>query len=132
LAAETAAAKTTTVAGLTRARPARRPFTEHVPRERVIVPGPVTCACYGGARLSKLGEDVTETLEVVLRQWKVVQHVREKFSCRSCSLVEERSISSALVRLGIYLWWLPHLRVLTPDAGLAVRRRSPRRTISRR
>ena len=38
-------------------------------------------------RLSKLGEDVTETLEVVPRQWKVIQTVREKFSCRDCESV---------------------------------------------
>ena len=63
LAAETAAAKATTVTGFTRARPARRPFPEHLPRERVVVPGPVACACCGSARLSKLGEDVTESLE---------------------------------------------------------------------
>ena len=55
LAAETAAAKTTLVAGFTRARPARRPFPEHLPRERVVVPGPAECACCGGTRLSKLG-----------------------------------------------------------------------------
>jgi transposase len=30
------------------------------------------------ARLRKLGEDVIETLEVIRRQWKVIQHVREK------------------------------------------------------
>ena len=42
------------------------------------------CPCCGGSRLSKLGEDVTETLEVIPRQWKVIQHVREKFSCRDC------------------------------------------------
>jgi transposase len=28
--------------------------------------------------LRKIGEDVTETLELVPRQWKVIQHVREK------------------------------------------------------
>ena len=89
LAAETAAAKTTTVAGFTRARPARRPFPEHLPRERVVVPGSTTCACCGGTRLSKLGEDVTETLEVVPRQWKVIQHVREKFSCRDCERISQ-------------------------------------------
>ena len=89
LAAETAAAKTTTVAGFTRARPARRPFPEHLPRERVVVPGPVACACCGGPRLSKLGEDVTETLEVVPRTWKVIQHVREKFSCRDCERISQ-------------------------------------------
>ena len=89
LAAEAAAAKTTTVAGFTRARPARRPFPEHLPRERVVVPGPVACACCGGTRLSKLGEDVTETLEVVPRTWKVIQHVREKFSCRDCERISQ-------------------------------------------
>src|ERR1700687_2806417 len=60
LAAEMAAAKTTTVAAFTRRRPSRRPFPDHLPRERVIVPGPVACACCGGARLSKLGEDITD------------------------------------------------------------------------
>ena len=89
LAAETAAAKTTTVAGFTRARPARRPFPEHLPRERVVVPGPAACTCCGGTRLSKLGEDVTETLEVVPRQWKVIQTVREKFSCRDCESINQ-------------------------------------------
>jgi transposase len=50
----------------------------HLPRERVIVPEPVACACCGGARLSRLGEDVTETLEVIPKSWKVIQHVQEK------------------------------------------------------
>jgi transposase len=89
LAAEMAAAKTTTVAAFTRKRPSRQPFPEHLPRERVIVPGPAACACCGGTRLSKLGEDVTETLELVPRQWKVIQHVREKFSCRDCETISQ-------------------------------------------
>jgi hypothetical protein len=53
---ETAAAKTTNVAGVSRKRPSRQPFPEHLPRERVIVPGPTNCLCCGGARLSKPGE----------------------------------------------------------------------------
>jgi len=89
LAAEAAAARTVAVAGFTRVRPARRPFPEHLPRERVVVPGPTTCACCGGTRLSRLGEDVTETLEVVPRTWKVVQNVREKFSCRDCERISQ-------------------------------------------
>ena len=56
IAAEMAVAKTTTVAAFTRKRPARKPFPEHLPRERVIVPGPTTCLCCGGGRLRKLGE----------------------------------------------------------------------------
>jgi transposase len=89
LVAERAAARTTKVAAFTRQRPARKPFPEHLPRERVIVPGPTACPCCGGARLSKLGEDVTETLEVIPRQWKVIQHVREKFSCRDCESINQ-------------------------------------------
>jgi len=40
-------------------------------------------------KLVKLGEDVTETLEVVPRQWKVIQTVREKFTCRSCEKITQ-------------------------------------------
>jgi transposase len=93
LAAEIAAAKTrnntTTVASFTRKRPSRQPFPDHLPRERIIVPGPVACACCGGSRLSRLGEDITETLEVIPKSWKVIQHVREKFSCRDCEKISQ-------------------------------------------
>ena len=89
LAAEKAAAKTTSIAAFERKRPARKPFPEHLPRERVVVPAPCSCPTCGGARLSKLGEDVTETLEVIPRQWKVVQTVREKFSCRDCEAIAQ-------------------------------------------
>src|ERR671929_130365 len=43
----------------------------------------------GSAKLSKLGEDITETLEVIPRQWKVVQTVRERFSCRACETITQ-------------------------------------------
>ena len=89
LAAEMAAARTTKVAPFSRKRPARKPFPEHLPRERVVVPAPCACPACGGTRLSRLGEDVTETLEVVPRQWKVVQTVREKFSCRDCEQITQ-------------------------------------------
>ena len=91
LAAERAAARagTTNVSAFVRKRPARKPFPEHLPRERVVAPGPAACACCGSSRLSKLGEDVTETLEVVPRQWKVIQHVREKFTCRDCEKISQ-------------------------------------------
>jgi transposase len=89
IAAERAAAKTTTVATFSRKRPVRQPFPAHLPRERVIVPGPAACECCGGTRLRKLGETVTETLEVIPRQWKVIQHVREKMTCRDCEKISE-------------------------------------------
>ena len=92
LAAEKAAAAagdTTPVRAFTRKKPSRKPFPVHLPRERIIVPGPTACGCCGSTRLAKLGEDVTETLEVVPRQWKVVQHVREKFTCRACEGISQ-------------------------------------------
>jgi transposase len=89
IAAEHAVAKTTNVVAFTRKRPARQPFPEQLPRERVVVPGPTTCLCCGGTRLRKLGEDITETLEVIPRQWKVIQHVREKYSCRDCEKISQ-------------------------------------------
>ena len=79
----------TPVRGFTRKKPSRKPFPAHLPRERVIVPGPTACTCCGSTRLAKLGEDVTETLEVVPRQWKVVQYVREKFTCRACESISQ-------------------------------------------
>jgi transposase len=89
LAAEHAVAKTTNVVGFTRKRPARQPFPEHLRRERMVEPGPMSCQCCGSARLRKLGEDITETLEVIPRQWKVIQHVREKFTCRDCEKISQ-------------------------------------------
>src|SRR5216684_7480123 len=89
IAAESAVAKTTNVVAFTRKRPARQPFPEYLPRERVVEPGPATCHCCGSARLRKLGADITETLEVIPRQWKVIQHVREKFTCRDCEKISQ-------------------------------------------
>ena len=89
IAAERAVAKTTNVAAFIRKRPARQPFPAHLPRERVVEPAPTACLCCGSARLRKLGEDITETLEVIPRQWKVVQHVREKFTCRDCEKISQ-------------------------------------------
>jgi transposase len=80
----------TNLAGVTgRRRPARKPFPEHLPRERVVVAAPTTCACCGSGRIVKLGEDITETLEVIPRQWKVIQTVREKFTCRDCERITQ-------------------------------------------
>jgi transposase len=79
----TAAGRTTTPR-----KPARRPLPEHLPRTRVIYPAPVACPCCGGA-VRKLGEEVTESLERLPARWLVVQHVREKVSCRACESVSQ-------------------------------------------
>jgi transposase len=90
LAAEAAAAKVASipVKSFERKRPVRAPLPAHLPRERVVIPAPCSCPSCGG-KLAKLGEDVTETLEVVPRQWKVIQTVREKFTCRACETITQ-------------------------------------------
>jgi transposase len=87
--AEQAAEKTTKVRGFDRRKPVRKTFPEHLPRERVVVEAPSTCTCCGSDRIVRMGEDITETLEVVPRQWKVIQTVREKFTCRDCEKISQ-------------------------------------------
>ncbi|MBF0323432.1 MAG: IS66 family transposase [Alphaproteobacteria bacterium] len=88
---ETAAAEAAvsdTAPSQSRPKPARRPLPDHLPRVRMVEPAPAACLCCGG-ELSKLGEDVTETLERIPAQWRVIQHVREKFSCRTCQVITQ-------------------------------------------
>jgi transposase len=89
LAAEIATASVTSVVGFTRQRAERNSFPEHLPRERVVIAPPTSCACCGGTRLRKMGEDVTKTLESIPRQWKVIETVREKFTCRDCEKISQ-------------------------------------------
>jgi transposase len=78
----------TPVRAFTRRKPARRPLPDHLPRQRIVYPVPTSCACCGG-ELRRLGEDVTETLERVPASWFVIEHVREKLSCRRCEAITQ-------------------------------------------
>ncbi len=74
LAAEQAASGTdATVCAFTRRKPLRRAFPAHLPRERVVIEAPTSCSCCGSDHIVKMGCDITETLEVIPRQWKVIQ-----------------------------------------------------------
>ena len=87
--ARIAAHKVADAPGFERRRPSRQPFPEHLPRERVVIAAPCACPACGGTRLSRIGEDVTETLEVIPRRWKVIQTVREKVACRDCDRISQ-------------------------------------------
>ena len=89
LAAQAAAAKTQSVSAFTRKRPVRKPWPDDIERERVVIKAPTTCACCGGSRLAKVGEDVTKTLEEIPRRFKVIETVREKFTCRDCEKISQ-------------------------------------------
>jgi transposase len=68
-------------------RRAPRAFPAHLPRE-TVVHAPTSCNCpeCGGA-MRQLGEDVSEMLDLVPSYFKVIRHVRPKFSCGHCSRV---------------------------------------------
>ncbi len=66
-----------------------RKLPDNLPVERIIEPAPCACGKCGGLRLRKLGDVVTKTLECEPRRWKIIEHVREKFSCRDCEAITE-------------------------------------------
>jgi len=70
-------------------RPPRKPLPDNLPVERIIELPPCACGKCGGVRLRKLGEVVSKTLECEPRRWKIIEHVREKFSCRDCEAITE-------------------------------------------
>ena len=84
-------------------KPVRRPLPDHLPREEVVH-GPTSaesCRCprCGGA-MRRLGEDVTEVLEMAPARFKVVRHVRPKFSCRSCETITQAPMPSLPIERG--------------------------------
>jgi transposase len=72
-----------------RPQPGPRKLPENLPVERVVEPAPCVCGKCGGKRLRKLGEAVSKTLECEPRRWKIIERVREKFSCRDCEAITE-------------------------------------------
>ncbi len=89
LAAQAAVARTQKVRPFIRKRPVRKPWPDDIEHERVVIDPPTACACCGGSRLSKLGEDVNKTLEEIPRRFKVIETVREKFTCRDCEAITQ-------------------------------------------
>ncbi|HEX6094661.1 MAG TPA: IS66 family transposase, partial [Dongiaceae bacterium] len=72
-------------------RRAPRAFPAHLPRE-TIVHAPLSCSCPEcGHALRELGADVSEMLDFVPGYFKVIRHVRPKFSCAHCARVMQQS-----------------------------------------
>lgn len=69
----------------TRNTPKRRVLPDNLPREVIehdIPDVDKQCAC--GCLKQRIGEEVTEQLEVIPAQLKVIQHVRPKYACNHC------------------------------------------------
>ena len=74
-----------TVNSYTREKRGRKPLDEKLPREEIIHDIPEhekQCAC--GGEMQKIGEEVSERLQVEPEQIYVERHVRPQYACRDC------------------------------------------------
>lgn len=80
-------------------KPVRRSLPDHLPRETTVHAAACACPKCGG-ELRRLGEDVTEVLEYVPASFKVIRHVRRKFSCRKCESITQAAMPSLPIERG--------------------------------
>ena len=84
-----------------KARPERKPLPEHLLRE-VIRHAPSRDGCPDcGGQLRQFGEDISEQLEYIPENFKVIRHVRPKFSCSGCDRVVEAPAPSRPIERGL-------------------------------
>jgi transposase len=79
------AAKTTEVKSHRRRQGGRKPIDPKIPREERIIDIPEsekTCAC--GAKLTRIGEETSEKLQIIPPRIYVERIVRPKYACRCC------------------------------------------------
>lgn len=92
-----------------RSRAGRQPLPEHLPRiEHRHEPQSCTCGQCGTA-LVKIGEDVSEQLDVEPARFFVHRHIRPQYACRACQTVEAAPIPPAVIdgglaAVGLYVW----------------------------
>src|SRR5229473_2494639 len=83
------------------ARPIRRPLPAHLPREvRTYLPKQEACPDCGG-ELKHLGEDVSEILEYVPAQFKVIREIRPKLACACCERIVQAQAPSRPIERGM-------------------------------
>ena len=77
---------------LTKRKPSRKPLPKDLPREEVVHQPDINCLICGNEHYSVLGEDITEVLEFIPSHFKVIQHHRPKWSCRSCETIRQAPV----------------------------------------
>lgn len=69
-------------AATSKTRAGRGVLPKHLPRVEEIIAPDVTCGC--GAERHIIGEDISERLDIVPAQFRVMVTRRPKYACRSC------------------------------------------------
>jgi transposase len=73
------------VPGYTRSKKGRKPLPADLPRVDVvhdITADEKICEC--GCELSRIGEDISEKLDIVPARIRVIRHIRPKYACKNC------------------------------------------------
>lgn len=84
-----------------RSRAGRQPLPDHLPRiEHLHEPESCTCGkC--GKDLVKIGEDISEQLDVEPARFFVHRHIRPQYACRACDTVSAAPIPPAVIDAGM-------------------------------
>ena len=94
-----------------RPRAGRQPLPDHLPRiEHHHEPESCTCGTCG-SDLVKIGEDISEQLDVEPARFFVHRHIRPQYACRPCETVSAAPIPPAVIdggmaAVGLYVWIL--------------------------
>jgi transposase len=80
----------------------RGALPKHLPRDEIVIePDDQTCPCCGGA-MHRIGEDVTERLDIIPAQFRVIVTRRPKYGCRACeSAVVQAPAPARLIEGGL-------------------------------
>jgi transposase len=79
----------------------RKPLPAHLPRETVTHIASHDCCPDCGGQLRQFGEDTSEQLEYIAENFKVIRHVRPKFSCTGCDRLVEAPAPSRPIERGL-------------------------------
>ena len=84
-----------------RTRAGRQPLPDHLPRIEHRHE-PASCQCSEcGADLVKIGDDITEQLDVIPAQFFVHRHIRPQYACRACETVTAEPVPPAIIDGGM-------------------------------
>jgi transposase len=74
------------VAGHSRKKRGRKPLDPHLPREivRHELPESERVCAHDGTRLVEIGTEISEQLDIIPQQVRVIQHHRVKYACPCC------------------------------------------------
>src|SRR5205807_6754076 len=104
-----------------------RSLPAHLPREEIVhlpASGDCVCPACGGA-LRRLAEDADEMLDIEPIVFKVIRHVRPKFSCRACEkIVQAPAPDKAIARGKASFRMIGHIIVSKFDHHLPLYRQA--------